>query len=316
MPYVMKLPEDGKTVGLPREIVQHLNKASENDVKVIIYLYSEFPDGFEDSAAAEVASALGISEQEAVFAIAYWRGAGIIESAKSIAPKEPSKPTLPKPSRIIYPAQQVAQAIESVPGMKSLVDCCQRHFGKLFNPSQLSMLYSFYDSLGFGVDILMLVAEHCAITDKKSLPYMEKVLITLSDNGITAYEDVESYLAKRLEYTTNEGKLRKLCGFSSRELTPGEKKIVSVWFNEWSVDFSLIEKAYEKTVDAIAKPSLKYMNKIISDWHENGITDVDMIGKKTADGGEKSHDVEEFFRIAVARTMGTAPDEHIERKES
>lgn len=317
MPYALKPSGDGDSFNMPREIVRHLSGASENDLKVVIHLYSEFPTGFEKSDAEKIASALSVTVDEVNAAISFWRGAGLVKTVKTIksaaAPTSSAQasaaPTSSAPrrqARSDYPSEQLAAAIESVPNMKPLVDYCQRRFGKIFSPAQLSTLYSFYDNLGFSVDSIMLVAEHCSIIEKPSLGYMERIIHTLSDNGITEYADVEKNLAARLNYTMQEGKLRKLCGFTARELSPSEKKIIGVWFNEWSLDFSLIEKAYGITVDRISRPSLKYMNTILTNWHEQGITDPAQVEerRKSDEFIEKSHDAEELFRAAVAKTMG------------
>ena len=309
MPYVVKTSED-KMICLPQELTKHLAGAGENDLKVILCIYAEFSEsGFTDSDIAEIARKLSIDMGEAESAVAFWRGAGIIKRGKIAASKsEAEKIKVPSSdaSKPIYPAAQVAEAIESVPGMKNLVEFCQRRMGVLFNPSQLSTLYSFYDTLGFDTEVIMLAVEYCCGIEKKSLNYVHKVLISLSESGINGYEDTEIYFKNRLEYRTNEGKIRKLCGFTSRELTPSEKKIIGVWFNEWHTDFSLIEKAYEITVDRTSKPSLKYMNAILADWNNRGITSADAVeGGKPAGGIiEKSHDADDFFKAAVAKSMG------------
>lgn len=308
MQYALKPCAENATVGLPRQVVEHMPGACESDLKVIILLYSEFPEGFDKADIEKISMALGITADEVNAAIGFWRGVGIIKTAKT--PKSPTvqpKPKAPpRQTRPEYPSEQLAAAIDSVPNMKSLVDYCQKRFGKIFSPAQLSTLYSFYDNLGFGVDSIMLVAEHCCIIEKPSLGYMERIIHTLSDSGITEYADVEKNLAARLNYTTQEGKLRKLCGFTSRELSPSEKKIIGVWFNEWNIDFALVEKAYGITVDRIAKPSLKYMNTILTNWHEQGIADPSQVDERRRDDVtiEKSHDIEEFFRAAIAKTMG------------
>lgn len=313
MPYVLKSPNNSGGLALPQEICRHLGGASENDLKVIILVYSEFSSGFDNTDVEKISETLSISPQEVNSAIAFWRGAGFIKTSKTLKkpvqtqnPKEEKKTAVQKNTRPIYPAKQVAQAIESVPDMKVLVDFCQHKFNKLFNPSQLSILYSFYDNLGFGADIIMLVAEHCCLLEKPSLAYMEKILISLADNNITAYNDAEQYLGANLRYSADEKKLRKLCGFTSRELTPSEKNIISVWFRQWQIDFSLVEKAYEMTVDRISKPSLKYMNSILAGWYENGITHVSQTEQPLSDSGSAntSHDADEFFKAAVAKSMG------------
>ncbi|MBE6689420.1 MAG: DnaD domain protein [Ruminococcaceae bacterium] len=312
MPYILKSAENDGIFGLPRDILPHLAGASESDLKVIIFLYSELKNGFDAENIHEIAEKLSLSDEEVNFSLAFWRGAGIIKSAKALKSKnsasEEQNTVVKKPgARPIYPAAQVAQAIENTTGMKALVDFCQHKFNKLFNPSQLSMLYSFYDNLGFEPDIIMLVAEHCCIIEKPSLGYMEKILITMSDNNITRYSDVEDYLGAKLRYNEQEHKLRKLCGFTSRELTPSEKKLIGVWFKEWSIDFCLVEKAYEITVDRISKPSLKYMNSILESWHQRGILNVSQLVETSSQKSEadsKSHDADEFFKAAVARSMG------------
>ncbi|MBQ9940713.1 MAG: DnaD domain protein [Clostridia bacterium] len=312
MPYVPKKTTDS-TIVLPQDILKHLAGAGENDLKVLIRIYSDFSETeFDESDTASLAESLSLEPGQVSSAIAFWRGAGIIK----IAGKDTKKKKQPIPEKIpvspasspVYPASQVAQAIECVPGMKNLVEFCQRRTGKLFNPSQLSTLYSFYDNLGFEPEIIMLAVEYCCVIEKKSLGYIEKVLISLSDSGISGYENAEEYFKNQLEYRTKEGKLRKLCGFTSRELSPSEKKIIGVWFKEWNIDFSLIEKAYEITVDRISKPSLKYMNSILNDWHQKDIkqlSDLEQQKPPQSDGLiEKSHCAEDFFKAAIAKSMG------------
>lgn len=318
MPYILKSPQQDSFIGLPCQVTGQLNTASENDLKVIIYVYSRFPNGFEADDTAQIASELCLDSNEVSASIAFWRGAGIIKTAKSL--KKTAKASncaeksadsavkipVASASKPVYPSEQVAKAIQDNPSIKTMVNHCQKSFGKTFGPSQLSTLYSFYENLGFDPECIMLVTEHCVIIEKTSLGYMEKILITLSDNGITSYRDIEKYLSDKLKYSQQEKKLRRLCGFTSRELSPSEKKIIGVWFKEWELDFSLVERAYEITIDRISKPSLKYMNSILNSWHQQGISDPDRLDSDKPDSTiEKSHDADEFFRAAVAKSMSS-----------
>ncbi|MBQ9921098.1 MAG: DnaD domain protein [Clostridia bacterium] len=305
MPYVLKTSGD-KSVYLPQELAGHLGGAGEIELKVILYICSIYPeDSFEDTDIAEMTQKLAIEKGDAEAAVAFWRGTGILQKTNTAVKKTKEKIPCQNADEPLYPAAQLAQAIESVAGMKNLVEFTQRRMGKVFNFSQLSTLYSFYDSLGFDTEIIMLAVEYCCGIEKKSLGYIQKVLISLSDAGIDTYTGAEEYFKKKREHRSNEGKVRTLCGISLRELTPSEKKIISTWFDEWNTDFSLIEKAYEITVDRTSKPSLKYMNAILRDWHDKGIRSVSDIsqGEASQNAHEKSHDADDFFRAAVAKSM-------------
>ena len=317
MPYVLKTSED-KSIYLPGELIKHLGGAGENELKVILYICSVYPtDGFEDPDIVTIADKLSIETKDAEAAVAFWRGTGILQKTNSHVTQKPNeKVPVQKAEEPLYPASQVAQAIESVAGMKNLVEFTQRRMGKMFNPSQLSTLYSFYDTLGFDTEVIMLAVEYCCGIEKKSLGYIQKVLISLSDIGINTYTGAEEYFKKQREHRSNEGKVRTLCGIVLRELTPSEKKIISNWFDEWDMDFSLIEKAYEITVDRTSKPSLKYMNAILRDWHDKGIKTVSDIsgGSDSRNTMDKSHDADDFFRAALAKGIqsgfgSTAADE-------
>ena len=46
---------------------------------------------------------------------------------------------------------------------------------------------------------------------------------------------------------------------------------IEKWFCEYSYSIPIIQKAYEKTVDAIGKLSFPYLNKILTSWYNEGI---------------------------------------------
>lgn len=304
MPYVLKTSEE-KSIYLPEGILNSLAGAGENELKVILYICSVYPSrGFEDSDIDEISKNLSLGRTEVESAVAFWRGTGVLQRTNAPVSSKP-KENVPvqRAEEPLYPAAQVAEAIESVAGMKNLVEFTQRRMGKMFNPSQLSTLYSFYDSLGFDTEVIMLAVEYCCGIEKKTLSYIQKVLVSMSDAGITTYGSAEEYFKNQREKRTNEGKVRTLCGITLREFTPSEKKIISTWFDEWNTDFTLVEKAYEITVDRTSKPSLKYMNAILRDWHDKGVKSVSDIGVSDSRGAmEKSHDADDFFRAALAKS--------------
>ena len=82
----------------------------------------------------------------------------------------------------------------------------------------------------------------------------------------------EKYITKTLHFNEQQKAVRETCGIHNRNLTSNEKKFIEIWYNEYHFDIDMIRLAFEKTADNIGKISFSYMNKILKQWFEQGIT--------------------------------------------
>lgn len=298
-----ELSDQGRKDGffVPRRAAEFFAEAGECELRVLLFV-CENP-AFEEEELFEALS--GLYEPSSLReALAFWRGAGLFKrrGAKA-APKkevqeEPKAEVKIVSSRPSYTAQDLAEAVEQTPDFKSLVDYAEARLEKLLNRADLSLLYSFVDYLGLPVDVVMLAMESCIKEGKKSLRYIEKLLVALTDDGIVTYEDADAYFARRAEYLSYEGQIRTMCGFSSRALTAAEKKLITSWKEEKGYTAEELEAAYEKTIAAISKPSLSYMNKVLSTLRSAPQGD----GADREKQGRKTYETSSRFAKAVART--------------
>ena len=270
-------------------------EAGECELRVLLFAAAR---GVFD--AEEIVEKLNLPESDVREALAFWRGAGLFSKTRTAEKKTPQKPKEEERVKIVssrptYSSLDLAAAVENSTEFKSLVDFAEKRLEKLFNRAELSILYSFVNFYEMPVDVVMLCIEACAKEGKKSLRYIEKLIIALADDGITAYEDADAYFARRAEYLSFEGKIRALCGFTSRALTAAEKKIITSWKDEYKYGEAEVQEAYEKTVNAIAKPSLTYMNKVLLTMREQPRDD----GER---GIKKTYDTQSRFEAAVKRT--------------
>lgn len=295
----------GDSFAVPRVCEDYLAEAGEVELRVLLFATSRV--SFEDG---ELVAALSdFEESEVREALAFWRGAGLFSKKRGVkkaAKHEAEKPTETPEVKIVssrpnYTSFDLANAVEQQPDFKSLVDYAEGRLEKMLNRADLSLLYSFVDYLALPVDVVMLGIEACVKEGKKSLRYIEKLLIALVDDGITSYEDADAYFVRRAEYLSYEGRVRTMCGFGSRALTAAEKKLITAWKDEYKYTEEELVAAYEKMIAAINKPSISYMNKVLHTLRETpAATDAD---------ATKTYDTESRFSRAVSRKKKTKTEE-------
>jgi len=68
-------------------------------------------------------------------------------------------------------------------------------------------------------------------------------------------------------------------GISGRSLVPAETAYIDKWKNEYLFSIELIQKACEKTIQAIHEPSFEYTDRILSNWRSSNITSLEDVAK-------------------------------------
>jgi DnaD/phage-associated family protein len=303
---------------LPGEILEHIENASENEIRILLALAPHLSGGAEEE---EILLALSdrFAREEALLALAFWRGCGILKtdsrkkSAAKPRSKEPSEkrelPAENEPAKKVidvdeapfYSSADLAEAAEKMPEFKNLVSFAEGRLEKVLNTSELAKLYSFLDYLKLPADVVMLVMEDCCSQGKKSLRYLSKVLLSLADEEINTYEKAEAYFLAKKERAGYERYVRNLFGIGDRKLSHAEAECIAAWKEKFSFGEEMLDAAYEKTVAAAKNPTIKYMHKILESWHSAGIATPDAID--SAPQGEKapkSYDLDDFFEKAVA----------------
>ncbi len=279
----MKISKKG--AALPpslEEYVINMSQADADELRVLVYVLSK--DG--DTSTEEIGEALGLSETDVIAAVSYWRGVGLIASAgrtRKAVPAEKNedkkkgagKPTeLPTSVRDTdtrtYTGEEIARIIKEKPEMESLLDFAQARLEKVFSPSDIAKLVYLEDYVLLSAPMIMRIIDYCVEIDKKSMRYVEKTALSIYDEGVCDYETLEEYFEKKRAARSAEGIVRRIMGIGARSFTAKEKEHISKWFGEYGSAQELIELAYEKTIANISKPSVPYMSKLLSSWHEKG----------------------------------------------
>lgn len=295
---------------LPYEFIEKYVRFSDPQA-IRIYLYlrarTESDGHFPDL--AEAASALNLSAAQLRYHLDYWISCGEIQKegdgyaflsdsrAGRAAPRThrqtPKAAEPKKPSYTMAEIDAVAAKNKSISGMFYQAETILQ---KVLTQSDMELLYSFVDWLGLPVEVIVMLLSYAAKRGKCGRRYLEKMAMDWADRGIDTFEAAESYVMELEAYHSAEQKVRRVLGIHNRALTPTEKKYIKSWLANASIPLDLLPLAYDRTVAYTGKLSYSYMDSILQDWGENGITSEQQVkeydqkkmgAKKTKSGSAK-----------------------------
>ena len=310
------------TCVLPRSVIDVVGRASLTDLRVLMCLCA----GGGEVELNTLCSACGCDEDEARDALAFWRGAGIIEAQKGVTKKTErkaadkvaevkQKPQQPKKLRAAdelpnYTSDQLGDILDKRQDIVMLIDECQNIVGKMFTAKEINVVIGLCDYLELDCEYIMTLMSYCVSIGKKTLHYIEKTAFGLYDAGICTAEQLTEEIERRERAANIEGKIRSLFGLGGRAFTTKEKKFIGAWVNDFGYGEDIIQKAYEVTADATGGASIPYANSVMERWNAEGLRTLEAIEesyKKNADGGKEqssSFDTDSFFEAAVLRSLG------------
>ncbi len=300
----------GMTYRLPALSTPAMKGANQDQLRVLLSLsQSGYTLGLE-----AIAKQCGISLTCAATALDYWLESGVIEPLDA-----PSH--LVDDSLVHGSAADDARVIREEE-LHGCLEGCAQIMGKLLNSAEINVLVAILNDLGASEAYLLTLLDFCVNKlGKKALRYVEKTAVSLFDEGITTVEALDEYIRRYEHVHSKEGQVRRLWGMGERTLTDAEKSYLSNWFNEYGYDMDVIGIAYDITVNNTGKAPLRYANKLLATWHQNGLKTVEEIEaylaaqKKNAPKAKSanpkkqplatsSFDITSAFELALERSYG------------
>lgn len=315
----LKLLFGSSVINLPGETANHIEKASGDELRVLIAAASGACGSSE-----EISDTLGIPEGDVEAAISFWRGTGIIEicddETKTVAAtrnrqvRKSKKSEQPdEPSAQAYTGNDVERIFAENGRLKETAEMAQTLLGKgSLTPSETKIIVYLSDHLRLDNEYILLLISYCVKIGKGSLRYIEQTAIGLYDKGINTVAALEEYIKREDEKRSLEYKVRTLFGIGERALIKTEKECLESWV-KMGISFELIEYGYEKMMKSpkVTRPSFSYENKLLTDWHAAGLSTPEAVAeyekndkKKPAAGSGAGFDLDEFFNLAASRGAG------------
>lgn len=234
---------------------------------------------------SDAARSLRRSEAEIAAAAAVLRELGLYSSAKPLESSE-----MPE-----YSAADIVSRAGRDNAFEELVDAVQHSLGKLLSTPDLRSLFGIYDHLGLPGEVIYLLVAHCIETYREShgegrmptMRYIEKEAWYWAEQEIMSLEAAEEHIKGEKERKTKLFRTAEILQIRGRELSQSERRYIESWL-QMGFEPEALAIAYDRTVLGTGKLAWRYMDKIVSSWHEKGLhTEAQVLsgdprqGKKT-----------------------------------
>lgn len=273
-------------------ITDYMPKALGGYIKVYLYLLTLCTNPSENGICLEeVCKELDMLYSEVLQALKYWDQEKVLTFTESDndnfelifaceAPvpstaekKLPISKTIIQQTRPEYRTDEINYYTQNSPDVTKLFKIAEQYLGRLLTISDQKILFSFYDWLHMPFDLIEFLIEYCTSNNHKAMHYIEKVAISWVDEGIVTVEQAKAKAFSDKRYF----QILSALGASKSTLTPAEKKCMSKWLDTYQFSLDIILEACRKTVMQTSKPSLNYVDSILTSWFNEKVKSLEDI---------------------------------------
>ncbi len=316
----------GAMFAIPAGITDtYLAEASGNSIKTLLKIFRN-PSGVVS--VSEISEALSLSADEVLTALDYWVGKGIllftdeggnvkfVPKAKTAAEqntktdlspapavKAPTEQTvLPKPTM-----EQIAVRIQEDETVRSLLTEAQSILGRTFGLDMQTTLLMLFDTYGLQKEVILTLIQHLADGGRGSTATVLRIGKSWAEREINTLDAANEYIQNDSAVNRLFTEFRMATGISNPRPTPKQSEYLLSWM-QMGFSVEMIIKAYEETADRTGKPSFPYMNKILINWHSEGLKTTEAVeagkirhtaAKKAAEDKARSFDLNDAFQAAL-----------------
>ena len=270
----------------------------------------------------ELADRLALTETDVVRALRYWEREGLLALTEeegelmSVSLIEPGRKENPLPAekepdlssggekeksgKRSYSAQQLIR-LQQNQDFAQLLVAVERYLGRPLTSWDTDMYAYLYEELGFSGEVLEYLTEYCVELwereDKKKdfhlIRYMEKVALNWHSQGALTLAAARQQTALFVRDSRLYGEIGKALGLKGRQLTEPETRQISVWTRDMEMSPDLILEACRQTIAAIHVPNFKYIERILTNWHQRGFKTLSEVRayEATRSGEEKNREL-------------------------
>ena len=192
----------------------------------------------------------------------------IIPTPIATAPP-PSAPEPPIPFES-YKAKKTAEEFRSIVHFTEMV------IGRpITEPETENISYLFYD-LDMSSDLFEYLVGNCVDNGNRSFAYINKVALDWHDKGIRTVEEAK---VESLKFNKIYSTVISALGIINRGLTKREINYIEKWINQYNFCVEIIEEACAITIDKTSQPRFKFLDGILKNWYNSGVTSLEDIHK-------------------------------------
>ena len=145
-----------------------------------------------------------------------------------------------------------------------------------------------FEKYNFSNEAMLGIFSHCFSDEVKPIAYVETVVKSMADKGVITINDLSKQIV-------NYDKKSKIIKFVKTELnlhkalTKPQERIVEKWIFDYNYDKEQIKLVIDKTINA-QNVGFNYLDKIITEWYQQGLKTAEEILKYEKENKEKLED--------------------------
>lgn len=150
-----------------------------------------------------------------------------------------------------------------------------KFFQGLMAPNWYLTIDTWFSIYKFDEDVMYTLFKYCHDNNTFHKSYIEAVATSWHKRGIHNFFDLEKYFEDMTQVRGIKGTIIKKLRLR-RALTEYESDYVEKWVIDFKYGFDVIEIALKKTVGK-TNPDFKFLNSVITRWHELGLVTAEEI---------------------------------------
>ncbi len=256
-----------------------LPEANGDFLKIYLYMLRVAGEGRDSFSLSSIADRLNCTEKDVERAIRYWEKEKVLRISKDSSGKltdiafvsycrqevTEEVPQAAKPSDIS--AERLTE-LGSREDIRELLFIAQQYLGKPLSRSEMQKICFFYDGLHFSPDLIDYLIEYCVSRNHKSFHYIEKVALAWKEQGISTVREARVEVGS---YHKEYYDILKAMGIDNHHPVEAEIRIMKKWLEKYEFPMELIREACTRTVMGASKPSLNYVDGILSRWYARNV---------------------------------------------
>lgn len=294
--------QDGAFCVPQRIATRYIKFASEYQLKALMIILSK--NGKASS--REIAKILGCTESDADDFLDFWVEEGVLSKDGVAAESEPieaqataaesqteAKPEKPQPEKAQIKIEQVKK-MQTMPipvlSPKDIVAACreskeltelmrnaQEVLGKTLSHAEQELIINMVTYYGLPYEIVLTILHYYKTQKERGKAvgtgYIGAMAKNWSEDGITTLDAAD----ERLQSLEKSDKLWTdivaLAGIRHKSPTMKQREMINRWAEEFSLE--MIEIACNVMRENAEKPTLKYVDGVLKNWHKKGIKTPD-----------------------------------------
>ncbi len=282
-------PEVWKSVfAVPGTIVDdNIKLSGAAQLKVILWVLRHWGEDFETE---DISKALGMQSADVKDCMQYWCEMGVIQTANAVKEKaeeniNDGKENYKKNTVIVLRPQKpdtkhIAEMMVRDKDVAYMMNLAEGLYGRLLSNNDRSTLLFIHEYYSMPIEVIVMMLEYVSGVGKCNTKYIEQLAEDWWKKGVVTLESAEQQIQFLTERENLAHKFLSIIGQSGRNATKEENNAANLWLGEWKFSEEMIKEAYEKSVLNTGKYTFSYMKKIVTNWHEKGVTNLENAKKE------------------------------------